>query len=99
MIVFFSAPVDLDLMTLDAYPKAYEINRSMPEESTIIAVLGKSHANEDRIGDDLLELFDDYHAKFELGSKPASAPPALSALPTRSFSRDSPTCSADSWSG
>ena len=61
--VFFSAPVDLDLMMLDAYPDAYAVDPATPDESTIVAVLGKNHANEDRLGDDLLDLFDDYHAQ------------------------------------
>lgn len=78
--VFFSAPVDLDLMMLDAYPGAYHVEPTSPGESTIIAVLGKSHVNEDRLGDDLLALFDDYHAKFDLKSKPATHLAALSKL-------------------
>ncbi len=78
--VFFSTPVNLDLMMLDAYPNAYDVDPSTPEESTIIAVLGKSHVNETRLGDDLLDLFDDYHAKFDLKSKPATHLAALSAL-------------------
>ena len=32
--VFFSAPVDLDLMMLDAYPDAYAVDPSTPDEST-----------------------------------------------------------------
>jgi putative ATP-dependent endonuclease of OLD family len=78
--VFFSAPVDLDLMMLDAYPDAYEVEPTPAEESTIIAVLGKSHVNEDRLGGDLADLFDDYHAKFDLRSKPATHLAALSTL-------------------
>ena len=70
--MFFSHPVDLDLMMLEAYPDAYEVDPGEPDESTIVAVLGKSHANESRLGEDLLELFDDYHSKFDLKSKPAS---------------------------
>ena len=73
-------PVDLDLMMLDAYPDAYKVQSTPPEESTIIAVLGKSHVNEDRLGNDLLDLFDDYHAKFDLKSKPATHLTALSTL-------------------
>ena len=78
--VFFSQPVDLDLMMLAAYPDAYEVDPVEPDESTIVAVLGKSHANEARLGDDLLRLFDDYHAKFDLRSKPATHLTALSRL-------------------
>jgi len=78
--VFFSTPVDLDLMMLDAYPDAYQVERKRPEESAIVAVLGKSHVNEELLGNDLLELFDDYHAKFDLKSKPATHLAALSRL-------------------
>ncbi len=43
-------------------------------------MLGKSHANEVLLGEDLLNLFDEYHAKFDLKSKPAMHLTALSAL-------------------
>jgi len=78
--VFFSAPLDLDLMMLEAYPLAYGVDPTSPDESTMIAVLGKSHANEDHLSDAVLELFDDYHANFDLRSKPATHLAALSAL-------------------
>lgn len=78
--VFFSTPVDLDLMMLDAYPDAYEVEATSPEESTIIAVLGKSHLNEDRLDEEILDLFDHYHAKFDLKSKPATHLAALATL-------------------
>jgi putative ATP-dependent endonuclease of the OLD family len=78
--VFFSNPVDLDLMMLEAYPDAYEIDPQHPDESTMVAVLGKSHVNAQRLGEDLLELFDDYHSKFDLKSKPASHLSALSSV-------------------
>ena len=78
--VYFSHPVDLDLMLLDAYPDAYEVDPVEPDESVIVAVLGKKHTNEERLGDNLLDLFDDYHAKFDLKSKPAMHLAALSTL-------------------
>jgi putative ATP-dependent endonuclease of OLD family len=78
--VFFSQPVDLDLMMLNAYPDVYGVDPVPPDESTVVAVLGKSHANEARLGGDLLALFDDYHAKFDLKSKPATHLLALSRL-------------------
>lgn len=77
--VFFSHPVDLDLMMLEAYPDAYEVDPVEPDESMIVAVLGKNHANESRLGG-LLNLFDDYHTKFDLKSKPAAHLAALSTL-------------------
>jgi putative ATP-dependent endonuclease of OLD family len=78
--VFFSQPVDLDLMLLAAFPDEYDVEAAEPEESTIVAVLGKSHVNEHSLGDDLLELFGAYHARFDLRSKPATHLAALSDL-------------------
>ncbi|MFD6265515.1 ATP-dependent endonuclease, partial [Micromonospora chalcea] len=78
--VFFSHPVDLDLMMLEAYPDAYDVDPTDPDEKTIVAVLGKSHKNETRLPDDALQLFDDYHDKFDLASKPATHLAALADL-------------------
>ena len=84
--VFFSDPVDLDLMMLAAYPGAYNVEPAKPGESieldqnTIVAVLGKRHVSEDRLPKDVLALFDDYHNKFDLGSKPAAHLAALTEL-------------------
>ena len=88
--VFFSQPVDLDLMLLKAYPVAYSVDPVMPDESTIVAVLGKKHVNESRIGDDLLRMFDDYHVKFDLKSKPATHLAALSTLTDGELLEDLP---------
>lgn len=79
--VYFSHPVDLDLMLLEAFPDAYGVESVVtPDDKTIAAVLGKSHANEDRLPTDVLELFDDYHRLFDLKSKPASHLRAMAAL-------------------
>lgn len=78
--VFFSHPVDLDLMMLEAYPDAYDVHATEPDEKTVVAVLGKSHVNESRLGENRLKLFGDYHAKFDLKSKPATHLAALSTL-------------------
>ncbi|PPF50142.1 MULTISPECIES: ATP-dependent endonuclease [unclassified Rathayibacter] len=78
--VFFSAPVDLDLMMLKAFPGAYDVEPSAPDEQAIVAVLGKKHINDERLDDDVLALFDDYHAKFDLRSKPATHLTALASL-------------------
>jgi putative ATP-dependent endonuclease of OLD family len=88
--IFFSHPVDLDLMMLAAYPDAYGVSRSTPDERTIAAVLGKSHVNESRLGDEVLELFNDYHSKFDLGSKPAAHLAAMSALTDEDLLADLP---------
>lgn len=78
--VFFSGPVDLDLMMLKAYPRAYDAIPAEPDEKAVVAVLGKGHVNENRIQPDVRALFDDYHAKFDLMSKPATHLAALATL-------------------
>ncbi|WP_235437973.1 ATP-dependent nuclease [Kitasatospora griseola] len=84
--VFFSHPVDLDLMLLQAYPDAYGIGpidpttQAEPDEKSIVAVLGKSHTHEERLPVEVRALFGDYHAIFDLGSKPAAHLAALAAL-------------------
>lgn len=88
--VFFSNQVDLDLLMMEAFPDAYEVNPSSPNEKTVVAVLGKSHSNENRLGQDALNLFDDYHAKFDLKSKPATHLGALSTLDDDELMADLP---------
>ncbi|MEV0182892.1 AAA family ATPase [Streptomyces sp. NPDC050625] len=78
--VFFSHPVDLDLMLMAAYPDAYGVSPTEPDEATIVAVLGKSHVNEHRLPADVRALFTDYHSIFDLGSKPAAHLAALANL-------------------
>lgn len=78
--VFFSNPIDLDLMMLEAFPDAYGICRREPDEQTIRAVLGKNHTNEQHLDTHVIELFDDYHSKFNLKSKPASHLAAMSMI-------------------
>jgi putative ATP-dependent endonuclease of the OLD family len=89
--VYFSHPVDLDLMMMAAFPNAYQTDPDeQPDEKTIVAVLGKSHANEQRLGDDVLALFDDYHQKFNLDSKPATHMQAMSTITDDELLRDLP---------
>ncbi|MFI6427784.1 ATP-dependent nuclease [Promicromonospora sp. NPDC050880] len=78
--VYFSAPVDLDMLMMEAFPDAYGTSPQPPDESTIVAVLGKAHIHEDRLGPSVLDLFVDYHRKFDVKSKPASHLAALAAL-------------------
>lgn len=79
--VYFSHPVDLDLMMLEAFPNSYGAGPDgRPEDETIVAVLGKSHANEGHLPKDVLELFDDYHRLFDLKSKPATHLRAMASL-------------------
>lgn len=91
--VFFSHPVDLDMMMLAAYPDAYAVEPGEPiepDEKTIVAVLGKSHVNDERLPDDVRALFDDYHDRFDLGSKPAAHLSALADLSDELLLEDLP---------
>jgi putative ATP-dependent endonuclease of OLD family len=78
--VFFSHPLDLDLMLLEAYPDAYDVREAEPSESTKRSVLGKNRANVERLDEAQLELFDEYQKQFKLGSKPASHIAAMAEL-------------------
>lgn len=78
--VFFSNPVDLDLLMIEAFPDAYGVTFTPPDEKAIVAVLGKSHVNEERLDPKVLSLFDHYHENFDLKSKPATHLRALSTL-------------------
>jgi putative ATP-dependent endonuclease of OLD family len=77
---FFSNPVDLDLMMLQAYPAAYDVDTGEPDDSVITSVLGKSHKNEDRLPEEVRSLFAHYHARFGVQSKPATHLTALATL-------------------
>jgi len=89
--VYFSHPVDLDLMMLEAFPDAYGAEPAgAPDEKTITAVLGKSHVNENRLPADVLALFADYHRKFDLKSKPAAHLRAMAALTDKELLKDLP---------
>ncbi|WP_217550640.1 ATP-dependent endonuclease [Pantoea sp. GbtcB22] len=78
--VFFSYPMDLDFSMLFAYPDAYGVDKEEPDEATIKAVLGKSHYDSTQYRDDELALFNTYHQRFKLGSKPAAHIEALTQL-------------------
>ncbi len=78
--IYFSGPLDLDLMLLEHYPDAYGITSATPSESTVEAVLGKSRTNADRFEPAQVQLFDDYQSQFKQGSKPASHIAAMSQL-------------------
>lgn len=78
--VFFSTPMDLDFSMLVAYPDAYPVASSITDEATIKAVLGKSHYNSSQYDSDELDLFNTYHKRFKLSSKPAEHIAALAQL-------------------
>lgn len=82
--VFFSAPIDLDIMMLEHYPTAYGIDDvtglPLPDSPAREAVLGKARQNEAELAESIIRLFDTYHDLFDLGSKPASHLSALASL-------------------
>jgi putative ATP-dependent endonuclease of OLD family len=92
--VFFSTPLDLDFMMIEAFGEVYKVNdaeREEPDEATLKAVLGKQH---DVVGgqftDEQLELFDAYYRRFKLGSKPAWHIRAMAALDDAELAADMP---------
>lgn len=78
--VYFSFPLDLDFAMLLAFPEAYGVEEEETDESTIKAVLGKSHHDSGQYSEDELKLFSTYHQRFKLGSKPAAHIDALAQL-------------------
>lgn len=78
--VYFSYPMDLDFSMLLAYPNAYGVQKEVPDDSTIKAVLGKSHYDSSQYSGSELKLFSTYHQRFKLGSKPAAHIDALAQL-------------------
>lgn len=63
-----------------AYPNAYGVVKETSDESTIRAVLGKSHHNPSQYSEEEQKLFSTYHRSFKLGSKPAAHIDALAKL-------------------
>lgn len=88
--VYFSSPLDLDFSMLLAYPKAYGVEEEAPDEATIKAVVGKSHYDSDQYSADELKLFNTYHQRFKLGSKPAAHIEALAKLSDAELLEDIP---------
>lgn len=78
--VFFSAPLDLDLMMMEAYPEAYQGRPEELSDSKSKAVLGKGRANVERLPEDLRNLLSSYHQSFKLSSKPVAHIEALALL-------------------
>lgn len=88
--VFFSHPVDLDLMLLDAYPTAYNVSPSAPTEALFEAVLGPGRKNVEKLNVEVTALFAEYHKQFNLGSKPANHLNAFAALDDQAIMEDLP---------
>jgi len=92
--VFFSSPLDLDFMMIEAFGEVYKVEeaeRKHPDETILKAVLGKKHdVVEMQYTDEQLELFDAYHRRFKLGSKPAWHIGAMAALEDAELAADMP---------
>lgn len=88
--VYFSFPMDLDFAMLLAYPDAYGVTEEDPEDATIKAVLGKSHHDASQYSKDEQKLFNTYHQRFKLGSKPAAHIDALAQLSDEDLLADMP---------
>ncbi|MCD0423649.1 hypothetical protein LOC51_41100 [Rubrivivax sp. JA1024] len=78
--IYFSEPLDLDFAMLQAFPEAYSVEKDSPDEATIKAVLGKKHHDPSQYSNDEQKLFNSYHQRFKLGSKPAAHIDALAQL-------------------
>lgn len=88
--VYFSSPMDLDFSMLLAYPDAYGVTEEAPEDDTIKAVLGKNHHDANQYSKDEQKLFNTYHQRFKLGSKPAAHIEALAQLTDEQLLADMP---------
>lgn len=88
--VYFSYPMDLDFAMLLAYPDVYGAIEEDPEDDTIKAVLGKSHHDASQYSEDEQQLFNTYHQRFKLGSKPAAHIDALAQLTDEELLADIP---------
>jgi predicted ATP-dependent endonuclease of OLD family len=88
--VYFSAPLDLDFAMLVAFPDAYGVEEDEPDEATIKAVLGKSHHEASQYSKDEQKLFNTYHQRFKLGSKPAAHIDAMAQLTDEELLADMP---------
>lgn len=88
--VYFSYPMDLDFSMLLSFPDAYGVKEDEPDESTIKAVLGKIHHDASQYSKDEQKLFNTYHQRFKLGSKPAAHIDALAQLTDEELLADMP---------
>ena len=93
--IFFSSPLDLDFMMIEAFAEVYKIDddeREHPDAAALKAVLGKKHdVVDNQYTEDQLELFDAYHRRFKLGSKPAWHIRAMADLDDAELAADMPT--------
>jgi putative ATP-dependent endonuclease of OLD family len=87
--IFFSSPIDLDIMMIQAYPNAYKIpsvrtkkkgTQSLVANPYLESVLGSGHKNEERLDSRVFDVFEKYCNLFKRRSKPGSHLEALSEL-------------------
>lgn len=90
--IFFSQPLDLDFSMLKAFPDQYvKVNDKTPTVSTVKAVLGDSHHNPKQYNLSERKLFNTYHKRFKLGSKPTAHIEALSKIDDETLLNKMPT--------
>jgi putative ATP-dependent endonuclease of OLD family len=73
------------MMMIEAFPDAYDVDAllelNLPDAEVATAVLGKRHDGfADQYKPGQQQLFDAYHHRFKIGSKPARHVEALAAL-------------------
>ncbi|WJH38365.1 AAA family ATPase (plasmid) [Aliirhizobium terrae] len=98
--VFFSAPLDLDLSMLQAFPAAYEAiipagggpkeTPKHPASATVLGTAGEGSAAYVQGYKDYPALFADYRYHFLTKSKPATHLDALSRMNDRDLSKNMP---------
>jgi putative ATP-dependent endonuclease of OLD family len=89
--IFFSEPLDLDFSMLLAFPEQYsKENYKAPTVSTVKAVLGNSHHNPKQYSLKERKLFNTYHKRFKLGSKPTAHIDALAQISDKNLLSNMP---------
>jgi len=89
--IFFSEPLDLDFSMLLAFPEQYSReNYKTPTVSTVKAVLGNSHHNSKQYSLKERKLFNTYHKRFKLGSKPTAHIDALAKISDKNLLSNMP---------
>ena len=81
--VFFSRPIDLDMMMLEAYRDAYEIRDNevkLPDVQCVKRVLGDSAKDTLNLPESTVLLFDAYRKRFKSNSKPVTHLYALARI-------------------
>ncbi len=81
--IFFSRPLDLDMMMIQTYPSSYEVKdseRIEPDDIAIKRVLGKTAKDTKELPADICRLFDAYSTRFKSNSKPATHLNALACM-------------------